>query len=262
MLIDSHCHLDRLNLKPYAGDFSRLMAATGEQGIEHLLCVSIDLESYPAMKALVKDYPQVSISVGVHPNEEDRRDPAVDELVALSRDPQNVAIGETGLDYFRSEGDLEWQRERFRRHITAARKCGKPLIIHTREAREDTIRVMREENAAQVGGVMHCFTESWEMAEQALDMGFYISFSGIITFKSAEQLREVARRVPLERLLIETDSPYLAPVPHRGKSNEPRYVQHVADCIAELRDMSAERVADVTGENFRRLFRGRGFGKD
>jgi TatD DNase family protein len=254
MFVDSHCHLDRLDLKPYEGEFARLMQTAAEQGVGHMLCVSIDMEAYPAMKALVAGYPQVSISVGVHPNERERREPTLDELVELSADPQNVAIGETGLDYFRSDGDLEWQRERFRRHIDAARRCGKPLIIHTRDAREDTVRIMREQGAEQAGGVMHCFTETWEMAEQALDLGFFISFSGILTFKNAEDLREVARRVPLERMLIETDSPYLAPVPHRGRPNEPRYVRHVAECIADLRGMSTEAVAEVTAANFQTLF--------
>jgi TatD DNase family protein len=254
MFVDSHCHLDRLDLKPYEGEFARLMQTTAEQGVRHMLCVSIDMEAYPAMKALVAAYPQVSISVGVHPNERERREPTLDELVELSADPQNVAIGETGLDYFRSDGDLEWQRDRFRRHIDAARRCGKPLIIHTRDAREDTIRIMREKGAEQAGGVMHCSTETWQMAEQALDLGFFISFSGILTFKNAEDLREVARRVPLERMLVETDSPYLAPVPHRGRPNEPRYVRHVAECIAGLRGMSTEAVAEVTAENFQTLF--------
>ena len=254
MLIDSHCHLDRVDLKPYEGDFSRLMQETAEQGIEHMLCVSIDMEAYPSMKALVADYPQVSISVGVHPNEQEGREPTFDELVELSADPQNVAIGETGLDYFRSEGGMQWQQDRFRLHIAAARECGKPLIIHTRDAREDTIRILREERAEEVGGVMHCFTETWEMAEQAMELGFYVSFSGIVTFKNAEELRDVARRVPLERMLIETDSPYLAPAPHRGKPNEPLYVRHVAERIAELRGLSVEEVARITGENFRTLF--------
>lgn len=255
MLIDSHCHLDRLSLKPYEGDFARLMEETRDLGVQHMLCVSIDMESYPKMKALVADYPQVSISVGVHPNEPKRREPQSGELVELAKDPQNVAIGETGLDYFRSEGDLDWQRARFRHHIAAARECGKPLIIHTREAREDTIRIMREEGAAEVGGVMHCFTENWEMAQQALEMGFYVSFSGIVTFNNAGELRDVARRVPLERMLIETDSPYLTPMPHRGKPNEPRYVQHVAERIAEVRGMPVEELVAVTGENFRSLFK-------
>jgi TatD DNase family protein len=257
MFVDSHCHLDRLDLKPYENDFARLMQATREQGVEHMLCVSIDMEAYPAMKALVAEYPQVSISVGVHPNEQERRDPTLEELVELSADPQNVAIGETGLDYFRSEGGMQWQQERFRLHIAAARQCGKPLIIHTRDAREDTIRIMREEAAEQVGGVMHCFTESWEMAEQALDMGFYISFSGIVTFRNADQLREVASRVPLNRMLIETDSPYLAPMPHRGHSNEPRYVRHVAERIAELRGLGTEEIAEITAANFHTLFKPR-----
>ncbi len=257
MFVDSHCHLDRLDLKPYENDFARLMQATREQGVEHMLCVSIDMEAYPAMKALVAEYPQVSISVGVHPNEQERREPTLEELVELSADPQNVAIGETGLDYFRSEGGMQWQQERFRLHIAAARQCGKPLIIHTRDAREDTIRIMREEAAEQVGGVMHCFTESWEMAEQALDMGFYISFSGIVTFRNADQLREVASRVPLNRMLIETDSPYLAPMPHRGHSNEPRYVRHVAERIAELRGLGTEEIAEITAANFHTLFKPR-----
>ena len=255
MLIDSHCHLDRVDLKPYAGDFARLMQATAEQGVEHLLCVSIDMESYPAMKSLVGGYPQVSISVGVHPNEQHRREPGLEELVELSRDPQNVAIGETGLDYFRSEGDLEWQRNRFRRHIAAARDCGKPLIIHTRAAREDTIRIMQEEGAEQAGGVMHCFTESLEVAQAALALGFYISFSGIVTFKSARDLQQVAQAVPLERMLIETDAPYLAPVPHRGRRNEPAFVAHVAAKVAELHGVTVDRVAAATSENFARLFR-------
>lgn len=254
MLIDSHCHLDRVNLKSYDKDFPRFLNETIESGVEHMLCVSIDLESYPKMKALVADYPQVSISVGVHPNEQKRRDPEPDELVELAEDPQNVAIGETGLDYFRSEGDLDWQRDRFRRHIAAARMCGKPLIIHTRDAREDTLQIMREEHAADIGGVMHCFTETWEMAEQAMDMGFYVSFSGIVTFSNADNLREVAKKMPLDRMLVETDSPYLTPVPYRGKPNEPRYVRRVAEQIAELRGMETDELIRVTGENFFRLF--------
>jgi len=254
MLVDSHCHLDRLDLAPFGNEFSGLMASSREAGIDHILCVSIDLESYPAMLDLVNSYPDVSVSVGVHPNDRDRREPSPEELVQLAEHSRNVAIGETGLDYFRSEGDLEWQRERFRRHIAAARESGKPLIIHTRAARDDTIAIMRQENAREAGGVMHCFTEDWSMAKQALDLGFYISFSGIITFKNAADLREVAQKVPAERLLIETDAPYLAPVPHRGKPNLPHYVTHVADCVAELRGISPEAIADLTAENFFRLF--------
>lgn len=254
MLVDSHCHLDRVDLSRHHDSFRLLMQATLDAGVGHMLCVSIDLEAYPAMQALVADYPQVSTSVGVHPNEEAGQEPSPELLVELAADPKNVAIGETGLDYFRSDGDLEWQRERFRVHIAAAKACGKPLIIHTREAREDTIRVMQEEQAELAGGVMHCFTENWEMARQALDLGFYISFSGILTFRNAEDLREVARRVPLERVLIETDSPYLAPVPYRGKPNQPIYVRQVAECLAELRGLTPEALAEITRDNFFRLF--------
>jgi TatD DNase family protein len=206
------------------------------------------------MLALVEPEPGVSVSVGVHPNERDRRDPVADELVELAGHERNVAIGETGLDYFHGKGDLGWQRERFRVHIEAARACGKPLIIHTREAREDTLRILREGGAGEVGGVMHCFTETWDMARRAMDMGFYISFSGIVTFRNAEALREVATRVPLDRLLIETDAPYLTPVPHRGKPNQPAYVRHVAERIADLRGLPVEQLIEVTGENFFRLF--------
>lgn len=256
MLVDSHCHLDRVDLAPYGGDFARLMADTTAAGVAKLLCVSIDLEHYPAMRALVDPFPQVSVSVGVHPNEDEGRDPTPDELVALAEDPRNVAIGETGLDYYRSEGDLNWQQERFRNHVAAARACGKPLIIHTRAARADTIRILRESEARDAGGVMHCFTEDWETAKAALDLGFFISFSGILTFKSAADLREVAQRVPADRLLIETDSPYLAPIPHRGKSNQPRWVAHVAECLAGLRGLEVEDVVALTGDNFAALFRG------
>ena len=254
MLVDSHCHLDRVSLKAYDKDFDAFMTATLASGVGHLLCVAIDLEHYPKMRALVDPYPQVSVSVGVHPNEVHRREPEPDELVALAADPRNVAIGETGLDYYRSEGDLAWQHQRFRHHIAAARACGKPLIIHTREARADTLRLLREEGAQEVGGVLHCFTEDWDMARQALDLGFYISFSGIVTFPGADDLRQVATRVPLDRLLIETDSPYLTPVPHRGRPNEPRHVIHVADCVAQLRGQDREELVAATGENFRRLF--------
>ena len=219
-----------------------------------MLCVAIDLEHYAKMRALVEPYPQVSVSVGVHPNEINRHEPEVEELVALAADPRNVAIGETGLDYYRSEGDLAWQHQRFRNHIAAAKACGKPLIIHTREARADTLRLLREEGAREVGGVLHCFTEDWDMASQALDLGFYISFSGIITFPGSDDLREVAARLPLDRLLIETDSPYLTPVPHRGRPNEPKYVAHVAQRIAELRGLETDQLVAATHDNFQRLF--------
>lgn len=255
MLVDSHCHLDRLDLTPFEGDFSRFMHSAREAGVAHMLCVSIDLEAYPAMLALVEGYPEISVSVGVHPNEADGHEPSLQELVALATHPRNVAIGETGLDYFRSEGDLEWQRARFRTHIAAAKASGKPLIIHTREAREDTLRIMREEDAAAAGGVMHCFTEDWDTARQAMELGFYISFSGIVTFKTARDLQEVARRVPSDRLLIETDSPYLAPAPHRGSPNTPIFVHHVAEFVAGLRGTSAQAIAELTRENFYALFK-------
>ena len=220
-----------------------------------MLCVCIDTESYPSMLSLVESYPNISISIGVHPNDRERHEPEPEELATMAAHPKNLAIGETGLDYFRSQGDLKWQRERFRRHIRAAHLCNKPLIIHTRAARADTISVMQEERAGEVGGVMHCFTEDWNMASQALDMGFYISFSGIITFNSAKDLREVVKSVPLDRLLIETDAPYLAPVPKRGKPNYPSYVRYVAECVADIHDISFEQIAAITKENFGRLFK-------
>ncbi len=256
MLVDSHCHLDRVDLSPYDGDFGRFMEATLDAGVEKMLCVSIDLESHPAMAAQVEPWPMVGTTVGVHPNDRDRREPTVAELVELAADPRNRAIGETGLDYFRSEGDLAWQRARFRTHIRAAREAGKPLVIHTRAARDDTLRILREEKAGEAGGVLHCFTEDWAMAAEAMEMGFYVSFSGIVTFRNAEDLREVVRRMPAERLLIETDSPYLAPVPHRGKPNEPRHVRLVAEKVAEVREEPVEEVIRVPGENFERLFGG------
>ncbi len=254
-LVDSHCHLDRVDLSAYDGSFDAMLASAKAEGIEHMLCVSIDLESYPAMLKLVDDHPEVSVSVGVHPNDHDRHEPTVEELVELAAHPKNVAIGETGLDYFRSEREsCDWQRERFRTHIRAANACQKPLIIHTRDAREDTIRILQEEHAEEAGGVMHCFTETWEMAQQAMELGFYISFSGIVTFKNAEELRDVAMKVPIERMLIETDSPYLAPTPYRGKPNEPKYVGRVAETIAELRGIDVDELATITRDNFYNLF--------
>ena len=254
MLVDSHCHLDRLELSKYDGSLAGALQQARDNGVERMLCVSIDLEAWPAMVAAVEPYPDVSLSVGVHPNEHEGEDPTQERLVELARHARVVAIGETGLDYFRSEGDLEWQRERFRTHIAAAKTCAKPLIIHTREARADTLRVMEEEDAGAAGGVMHCFAEDWETARRAMDLGFYISFSGIVTFKNAQELKDVARRVPLERMLVETDSPYLAPVPHRGKPNEPAYVRFVAEHIAELRGTTFEAIAEATSENYYRLF--------
>jgi TatD DNase family protein len=220
-----------------------------------MLCVSVTLETFPEIRALAHGHPHVFASAGVHPNETEGREPTVDDLVGLAKDERVVAIGETGLDYYRSHGEMAWQQERFRRHIRAAIQSGKPLIIHTREAADDTLRIMREERAADIGGVMHCFTESWEVARAALDLNFHISFSGIITFRNAEALREVARQVPEDRLLIETDAPYLAPVPFRGKTNEPAFVRHVAECVANVRQSDMDSIADVTTRNFFSLFR-------
>ncbi|MGB5338231.1 MAG: TatD family hydrolase [Gammaproteobacteria bacterium] len=254
MLVDSHCHLDMLDLEPFGNRLETMLEAAQEQGVSQFLCVSVNLEDYPAMLAMTEPYRQVSVSVGVHPNELDGLDPAVETLVEKAQDPRVVAIGETGLDYFRSEGDLEWQRDRFRRHIAAAKLANKPLIIHSRDAKEDTLRILAEERAGDVGGVLHCFTGDWDMAQRAMDMNFHISFSGIVTFKSAGDLMEIATRMPLDRMLVETDSPYLAPVPHRGKANYPVFVRHVAEHIASLRKDSLENIAATTTDNFRTLF--------
>jgi TatD DNase family protein len=254
MLIDSHCHLDRIDLKPYQNDFACFMHEAHACQIEHLLCIAIDLESYPAMLALVAGYPQISVTVGVHPNVQDCKDPGVDELIALGLPDNVVGIGETGLDYFRSEGDLSWQQQRFRNHIRAAKTLKKPLIIHTRAAKSDTLRILEEEDASEVGGVIHCFTEDWEFAQKALDLNFYISFSGIVTFNSAKEIQEVAKKVPADRFLIETDSPYLAPVPFRGRPNYPTYVRYVAEQIAQLRGTSVNKIAGQSTENFHVLF--------
>ena len=252
-LVDSHCHLDRLDLGPFGGDLDGVIEAAAENDVASLLCVGINRDDIPAVLEIARRYPNISASVGVHPNEEeDALDE--DELLRLSDAPDVVAIGETGLDYFRSEGDLEWQRSRFRTHIRAARRAGKPLIIHSREAREDTLRIMEEERADEAGGIMHCFVEDWETARRAIELGFHISFSGIITFNSARELREVAKQIPDDRLLVETDSPYLAPVPKRGKPNYPAYVLHVAERIAEERGVPLETLARQTTENYRRLF--------
>jgi TatD DNase family protein len=253
-LIDSHCHLDRLDLKAFDGDLDAALNDARANGVGHMLCVCIDLDNFKDVIAIARANKDISASVGIHPNDEVDHEPSSDELIKLAQDPEVVAIGETGLDYFRSKGDLEWQRDRFRQHIAAGKGSNKPLIIHTREARDDTLKVMQEENAADIGGVMHCFTEDWDMAKQALDMNFYISFSGIVTFKSAQELMEVAKQVPEDRILIETDSPYLAPVPYRGKTNYPAYVRYVAEHIANLRGTTLEHIAEVTTNNYHQLF--------
>lgn len=250
--VDSHCHI---NFPDLVANIDEILAQMHANEVISALCVSVNLADFPQVLALAEQHPHIYASVGVHPDYEDVEEPSVTHLVELAQHQKIVAIGETGLDYFRLTGDLEWQRERFRTHIRAARACDKPLIIHTRSAPEDTLRIMSEEKAHEVGGVMHCFTESWEVAEAAIEMGFYISFSGIVTFKNAKQLKDVAQRVPTERILIETDSPYLAPSPHRGKMNQPAYVKHVAEEIALLRGISVDEVGRFTTENFERLFK-------
>ena len=250
-LVDSHCHLDFPEL---AADLPGVLTDMVANGVSHALCVSVTLDDFPRVKAIADQHSNIFASVGVHPDYPEHAVVREAELVERARDPKIVAIGETGLDYYRLEGDLEWQRERFRTHIRAARACGKPLIVHTRSAAEDTIRIMREEGAAEARGVMHCFTESWETAAAAIELGFYISFSGIVTFKNAVALKDVARRVPLERLLVETDSPYLAPVPYRGKVNRPGWVKFVAEEVARLRGIAFEKVAAATTANFFELF--------
>jgi len=222
--------------------------------VTHALCVGVNLENFPQILNLAEQHEQIYASVGVHPDYELESEPTQELLVRLAQHPKVIAIGETGLDYFRLKGDLEWQRERFRIHVRAAKECRKPLIIHTREAAEDTLRIMAEESADKIGGVMHCFTESLEVAQEAIRMNFYISISGIVTFKKATQVKQVAEQIPLDRLLIETDSPYLAPVPYRGKLNQPGYVKHVAEEIAILRKISLAEIGRATTDNFNRLF--------
>jgi TatD DNase family protein len=251
MLVDSHCHL---NFPELAGKIDEALALMRDNQVTHALCVSVTLQEFPQVRALAERFPHIYGSVGVHPDYPDVPVVTEQELVDLADHPKIVAIGETGLDYFRIKDDCEWQRERFRTHIRAAHRSRKPLIIHMREAAADTLRIMREERAGDIGGVMHCFTESWEVAQSAMDLGFYISFSGIVTFKNAQALKEVARRVPLERMLIETDAPYLAPVPFRGKTNQPGFVKYVAEEIARLRDISLDQVASATSSNFFKLF--------
>ncbi len=250
--IDSHCHI---NFSELAADMPDVLERMVQNDVVGALCVSVNLADFPQVLALAEQHPNVFASVGVHPDYEDVEEPSVARLVALADHPKVIAIGETGLDYFRLTGDLEWQRTRFRNHIQAARQSGKPLIIHTRSAAEDTLRIMREENASDIGGVMHCFTESQQVADAAIEMGFYISFSGIVTFKNAKALKEVARTIPLERILIETDAPYLAPTPHRGKLNQPAFVRHVAEEIANLRGVDVNEIGICSSENFARLFK-------
>lgn len=252
MFIDSHCHL---NFPELASNIEQLIENMKQNGVTHALCVSVNFESLPQILEIAEQYENLYASVGVHPDYELEAEPSLDEIVKLSNHPKVIAIGETGLDYYRLSGDLEWQRERFRVHIRAAKQCGKPLIIHTRAAAQDTLRIMEEENAAEVGGVLHCFTETLSVAEAAIAMGFHISFSGILTFKSASAIKEVAQLIPIEKILIETDSPYLAPVPYRGKINQPSYVKYIAQELANLRSTSIEEIGRATSGNFKMLFK-------
>lgn len=254
MLTDSHCHLDRLDLSRFGGSLQGVLDAAAANGVTRLLSVATDLESWPALARLTEPYPFIALSVGVHPSEEGGRAPTVAELTALGQESRVVAIGETGLDYYYGRESVARQQDWFRIHIAAAHELGKPLIVHTRDAREDTLRILAEEGAAEVGGVLHCFTEDWDMAAQALELNFHISFSGIVTFKNARSIQDAARRMPADRLLVETDSPYLAPIPHRGRPNHPAWVRDVAEFVAQLRGESLQQIAVTTTANYLRLF--------
>ena len=252
-LVDSHCHID---FEPLGHDTPAVLDAALQNNVTHMLCVSVNMRDFPRVRSIAENNTNVFASVGVHPNENKEDEVSTETLVQeATKAAKVVAIGETGLDYFRSDGDLEWQRQRFVRHIEAARQTNLPLIIHMRDATDDTLEIMRSEKANEPGGVMHCFAENWETAKKALDLGFYISFSGIVTFKSAQALKEVATRVPANRMLVETDSPYLAPVPYRGKVNQPAYVLHTAEHVAQLRNQSVEAIAEITTNNFFELFK-------
>lgn len=252
MLVDSHCHLDFPDL---ARRLPEILERMRLNDVGCAVCIGVNLEDFPRVLALAESHPHLYATVGVHPEYTDAEEPDVGKLVALANHPKVIAIGETGLDYYWQKDRPDWQRERFRRHIRAAIASGKPLVVHMRDAADDTLNILAEEGAQAVGGVMHCFTETWQVARQALDLGFYISFSGIVTFKNAVAIKETAQKTPLDRILVETDSPYLAPVPHRGKTNEPAYVRHVAEEIARLRELSPEQVGEATTANFFNLFK-------
>lgn len=252
MFIDSHCHLNMLAQEE--GGLDAVIAEARANEVDHILCIAIDKASCEEVVDIAERYPAMSASIGIHPNVEQTENFTLEELIEAAQHPKVIAIGETGLDYFRSEGDLAWQRDRFLTHIEAGKVLKKPLIIHTREAREDTMTMLEQHEARDAGGIIHCFTEDWDTAKRALDIGFYISLSGIVTFKNATQLQEVAKQLPLDRILIETDAPYLAPVPKRGKTNKPAYVKHVAEFLAELRGDTVENIAAVTSQNFNKLF--------
>jgi len=254
MFFDSHCHLDRVDLGEFNDSFDELLSTIEQAGCTRMLCIGVNLESFDAMHQRIEPYQHIYCSAGVHPDYEDVQEPTVEQLCALATRDKVVAIGETGLDYFHQSGNLDWQRERFVTHIEAARECGLPLVIHTRDAREDTLKLLRKHEARQVGGVLHCFTEDWEMARAAIDLGFYISISGIVTFHQAQNVRDMAQQIPLERLLIETDAPWLSPAPHRGKTNHPGRVKLVAEKLAEIRGESLAGLAKATFDNANRLF--------
>lgn len=253
-LIDSHCHLHLMDLAEFNEDVEEVVQNARTHGLSHMLCVGTTLEDTPKIIAIAEQFNDVSASVGLHPNEIAAEEPSVETIVQLATHPKVVAIGETGLDYYRTEAEQPWQQQRFRTHIQAGIKAKKPLIIHTRAAKQDTLTILREENAEKIGGVFHCFTEDWATAEAAMALNFYVSFSGIVTFKNAVELQEVAKKLPLDRMLIETDAPYLAPMPHRGKMNQPAYVRYVAEFLAKLKDISLETLAKQTTENYGRLF--------
>ena len=256
MLVDSHCHLNFLDLTDFNNNMSEVLTQAKENGVQHFLCVCVELKDYPQLELLASQYPEISISVGVHPNHESESPLTAKILCDLAANPACVAIGETGLDYYRTltQDAQELQRNQFREHIKAALITSKPLIIHTRQAIDDTLLLMHEENAQEIGGVMHCFAEDLNSAYKAIDLNFYISFSGIVTFKNATVLQEVAKKIPLDRILIETDSPYLAPVPFRGKQNHPALVKYVAEAIAELRGMDYQEIAEISTNNFYTCF--------
>jgi TatD DNase family protein len=256
MLVDSHCHLD---FDEFRDRIPEVLAEMAGAGVSHALCISVTLSEFPRVKALAEAHENLFATVGVHPDYPDAGAVEVDELVTRADHPKILAIGETGLDYYRLRGDLEWQRDRFRNHIRAARECRKPLVVHSRSAAKDTHSIRREERAGEVGGVMHCFTETLDVARAAVEMGFLISFSGIVTFKNAGDLRETAKSLPIDRILVETDAPYLAPVPHRGKVNQPAFVRFVADEIARVRDVDPAGIARATTANFASLFKPPGF---
>jgi TatD DNase family protein len=254
VLVDSHCHLDCIDLSDFDNSFDNLIQRTREAGVEHMLCVSINLKKYPDMLEKVRAYPDISVSAGLHPMADECDVFSIEYLSDLAEDEKVVAIGETGLDYFYHKDDPQWQQDRFRAHIKVANKVDKPVIIHTRDAGDDTLEILQQENAESCGGVIHCFTETQDFANKAMELGFMISISGIVTFRNADTLREIVKTIPDDYLLIETDSPYLAPIPHRGKQNQPAFVQHVAETVAQVRNTSVESIAEISRNNFYRLF--------